>query len=267
MKNIEVEIPKEVQKYFPTTWNGHRVYFDGVQLMVDDFENTPEFKSLKLHNSIVALGIEGIGPATAAKIAKTGLSLIELLSVNPQRLKSELLASGEFKDGRELEILIENVFALTKVELWQIIYSFGYRNCGKTISKQLANWLVKIPFDFKGLEKNVVEAFITDPDRVNEVKELTGVLLQNNVNVIKPEPPKAGMITYEMTGSYHSGTKDDFKRIVEKDNKCIHTSLKSDTTYLVCDSLASSSGKIKKAQKAGVKCVTYQEFIDIIKAL
>lgn len=268
MKNIEVEIPKEVQKYFPTTWNGHRVYFDGVQLMVDNFEDTDDFKALKLYNSIVALGIEGIGPATASKLHDAGQTMLTLLSVNPDILRAELLQSGVFKDGRELEILIENVFALTKVELWQVIYSFGYRNCGKTISKQLANWMVKVPHDFKGLEKQVVEAFIMDVDRQDEVKQLVGVLLSNNVIVNKPEPPKAGMITYEMTGDNPSGiSKKEYSRIVEASGKCIHTSLNKDTKVLVVNTKATTTTKMQKAQKLGTEIMTYDEFESYIMSL
>ena len=71
-----------------------------------------------------------------------------------------------------------------------------------------------------------------------------------------------------MTGSPTThATKKDFSREVELTGKCIHTSLSKDTHYLVCDSLASSSGKMKKAAKYNNKVVTYQEFIDIIKAL
>ena len=266
MKNIEVELPKEVQKYFPTTWNGHRVYFDGVQLMVDDFENTDAFKALKLHNTITALGIEGIGPATATKLANAGIDITTLLSENPIGLKLKLLQTGEFKDGRELEILIDNVFNLTKVELWQVIYSMGYRNCGRTISKQLANWLVKIPFDFKGLEKQVVESFINDLDAQNDVKKLVGILLNNNVNVIKPEPPKAGLLTFEMTGdSSTHASKGEFKREVEATGKALHVSLNKDTMYLVTASLASMTTKMQKAEKNGTKIVTYEDFLNIVQ--
>lgn len=265
-KIVEIIEPSSEIYITPTEWNGHNVTFDGVQLMVDDFENTDAFKALKLHNSIVALGIEGIGPATATKLANAGQTLISLLSINPIGLRLELLKTNEFKDGRELDILINNIFNLTKVELWQVIYSMGYRNCGRTISKQLANWLVKIPYDFKGLEKQVVESFINDLDAQHDVKQLVGVLLSNNVNVIKPEPPKAGLLTFEMTGdcSTHA-SKGEFKREVEATGKALHVSLNKDTKYLVTASLASMTTKMQKAEKNGTKIVTYDQFLDIIK--
>jgi NAD-dependent DNA ligase len=268
MKNIEVEIPKDVQKYFPTEWNGLRVYFNGVQLCVEGYENSEEFKALKLHNSIIALGIKEIGPATAERLNKCGLDLKQLLSLNPDRLRSILIANGEFKDGRELEVLIKNLFALTKVELWQVIYAMQFENCGKTISKQLANWMVSVDYDFKGLEKKVVENFINYTTVQDEVKELVGILLDNNVEVIKPKKISSDIITFEMSGSAGSfGTKEDYVRLVQQSGKCMHTSLSKTTNYLIVESLAQNTTKMQKAQKNGTQVIEYQQFYDYIKSL
>lgn len=268
MKNIEVQIPEEYQKYFPTEWNGHKVYFDGVQLMLNDFESTDEFKSLKLVNAIVALGIEGIGLPNAIRIHNSGIDLKTLLSETPEGLRMRLISSTEYKDGRELEKIIENIYALTKVELWQVIYAMGYRNCGKTISKQLANWMCGIKYDFKGLEKNVVENFINDIDQQDEVKSLINILTLNNVEVIKPVQIADDIITYEMTGDCDThSTKKEFSRAVEFNNKAIHTSLSKDTMYLVTSNTSSMTTKMQKAQKNGTKIILYKDFYDMIQAL
>ena len=265
-KIVEIIEASKEQFNLPTNWNNHDLYFDGVQLMVKDFENTTEYKSLKLYHTIVALGINGIGPATADKLSNANIDINTLLSSSPELLRTLLLNSKEFKDGRELEILIENIYTLTKVELWQVIYSFGYKNCGKTISKQLANWMCNIAYDFKGLEKNVVTAFIDDNKRIEEVKLLVGILLNNNVTVVRPEAPKAGLITFEMTGDASGyGSKGEFKRICEGYGNCMHTSLNKETTYLVTTSLASVTTKMQKAEKNGTKICTYDQFLDIIK--
>jgi NAD-dependent DNA ligase len=265
---MKIEIPAQYQKYFPTTWNGHSVSFDGVQLMVDNFESTDEFQSLKLHNSIVSIGIEGIGPATASKLQKAGQTLISLLSINPIGLRTELLKSDQFKDGRELENLIENVFALTKVELWSVIYSMGFKNCGKTVSKQLANWKAGISYDFKGLEKQVVEEFISSLYVQDELNDLIDILSRNNVEVVYPQALKAGLITFEMTGSptTHS-TKSEFKREVESSGNALHITLSKDTMYLICETTSLQTSKMLKATKNGTKIITYDDFLIMINSL
>lgn len=263
---IEIIEPSTIAYSLPTEWNGKNVSYNDVQLILEGFEDTEEYKAAMLHNAIVALGIEGIGPATCERINKTGLTLSKMLYESPDGLRMLLLQSGEFKQGRELEILIENVFSLTKVELWQVVYAMQFKNCGKTISKQLANWLVKIPYDFKGLEKAVVEEFINSKIAQDSVKELVGILIDTNVTVIRPEPPKAGLITYCMTGDCTTHpTKKDFARDVEASGKCKEESLTKTTSYLVTNSKASMTTKMQKAEKNGTKIVTYDEFLVIME--
>jgi len=264
-KIVEVIQPSTAVYSLPTEWNDKPVIFDGVNLMLVGFEDTVEYKAIKLSNQIVALGIERVGPAACEKLSAAGLDLKTILSTNPDGLRMLLLQSGQYKDGRELEIIIESIFALTSVELWKVIYSMQYKNCGKTISKQLANWMSKIPYDFSGLEKSVVENFVTNSHVQEDVKELVGILLDNNVKVIKPEAPKAGLILFEMTGdcSTHS-TKGEFAREVEATGKCKHVSLTKETTYLITASKASMTTKMQKAEKNGTKIVTYDEFLTLL---
>lgn len=263
-KIVDVVVPSNDDFKMPTEYKGLKTKYNGVNLLVEGFENTTEFKANKLHAAVVALGIENLGPATCERIAEAGLTLKDLLSNNPDGLRMLLLNSKLFKDGRELEILINSVFEITKVELWQVIYAMQYRNCGKTISKQIANWLSKIPHDFKGLEKDVVKAFTDDDKQVNEVKEMVGLLLNQNIQVIKPEPPKKGIITFEMTGDCTThASKAEFKLALEQTGKYLHTSLGKDTNYLVTNTLASNTSKMQKAEKNGTKIVTYDDMMKI----
>jgi DNA ligase (NAD+) len=268
-KIVDIIQPSTETFELPTIWNDYETNFDGVQLMLNDFESTDEFKSLQLHNSIVALGIKGIGPATATKLVDAGITLNDLITQSPNDLRDMLIDSTIFRLGRELDILMDNVYALNKVELWQVIYAMGYRNCGTTISKQLANWIVKIDYDFKGLEKQVIEDFIYNDERIDEVKTLVGALIQNNVEVVKPVKISKDILTFEMSGDVSSnhGSKGEFKREVESSGKVMHTSLNKNTDYLVVASMAIETTKMKKAKKNGTKIIEYSEFLNIVKTL
>ena len=267
-KIVDVVLPSPQDFVMPTEYKGLKTKYNGVNLLVEGFENTTEYKANKLHAAVVALGIENLGPATCEKIAEAGLTLRDLISTNPDGLRMSLLQSKQFKDGRELEILINSIFAITKVQLWEVIYCLQYRNCGKTISKQLANWMSKIPYDFKGLEKDVVNSFINDPKRIDEDKEMVGFSLNQNIQVIKPEPPKKGIITFEMTGDCTThGSKGEFKLLLEQTGKFLHASLTKDTSYLVTNTLASNTSKMQKANKLNVKIVTYEDMLNILNTL
>jgi NAD-dependent DNA ligase len=228
--------------------------------------HTTEFKALKLHNQLSALGIKNIGPATSKMIVESDVTLIELFDKETAEYK--LVNSGKFQIGsKKLENLFESINDLKEVKLWQVIYAMQYKNCGKTISKQLAKWLSKQDYDFHGLTKNVVESFVQDNSKQNEVKEFVGTLLTNNVNVIKPKSA-SGLITFEMTKApTNYSTKGEFKRVVEATGKCIHTSLNKKTDYLVTDTLATSTTKTKKAEKNGTKIITYEEFEKLINSI
>lgn len=264
----DLNIPAQYQKYFPTVWNGHETEFDGVQLRVKDFENTDEFKSMKFHNSILALGFKGIGPATGDKLFNAGIKINDLFTMTPGQMKSFLIDSHIFQSGRSLDNLIDSIYNLNKVELWEIIYSTGYRNLGRTVSKQLANWIEKIKYDFSGLEKMVVEAFIYDDERVDEVQNLIKMIDTANIEIVKPKEISKDILTFEMSGEVEIySSKAEFKRIVEASGKCIHTSLRKDTDYLIVPTLAISTTKMKKAEKNGTKIMTHQQFEDFINSL
>lgn len=268
-KIVDIIQPSTRVFELPTIWNNYETNFDGVQLMLNDFESTDEFKSLQLHNSIVALGIKGIGPAGASKLQEAGITLLDLISSTPNELKQRLIDSLVFKLGRELDIVIDNIFSITKVELWQVIYAMGYRNCGRTISKQLAKWLVKIDYDFKGLEKEVVENFIYDDNIINQVKQFVSCMIDNNIEVVKPQQISKDILTFEMSGDVNGNhsSKGEFKRAVESSGKVMHTSLRKDTDFLIVASHSLSTTKMKKAEKQGTKIMTYEEFENFVKTL
>lgn len=266
-KITQIVSPSSQPYTLPTEWQGQKVTMGDVHLTLDNFETTDVYKAIKLWSAINCLGFKGIGPATCELLIEAKTDLMSLLSDNPDGIRAKLLQSKVFKDGRELELLIENLFELTKVELWQCIYAMGWRNCGETISRQLANWMTGIKHDFRGLEKVVVESFINDTKKQDSVKQLVGILLNNNVAVEKPKDT-SGLITFEMTGEPTTHTsKSLFKHEVEQSGKVKHSALKSDTTYLVTNSKASITGKMQKAEKNGTKIVTYDEFLDIVKSL
>lgn len=267
-KIVNILVPSSETYELPKTFNDNTLTFNGTELLMNGFEQTAEYKSLMMFHTLSSLGFKGIGPSTAAKIAECNITVSDIFSENAMGLHKLLTKNGIFKDGRELEVLINNLLDVTKVELWEIIYSFGYINCGQTISKQLANYIANIEYDFKGLEKKVVEDFINNQYRQDEVLELVKILQNNNVTVVFPQAIGSDIITFEMTGENPDGRpKGVYKNSIEQTGKARHTSLKKGTHYLITDSLSSNSGKMQKAKKLGIKIVTYSEFEQIINEL
>lgn len=267
---IDITIESEELFELPTEYNGNKLTYNGVHLLIEGFEDTKEYKSIQMYHTISTLGFKNIGPATCELLSSIGMSITDILSQNHEGLEMLLINSGVFKRGRELELLIENLYLLNEIELTQVIQSFGWRNCGKTISKQLANYVAGADYDFKGLEKVVVDGFINSGDKIQQVNDLVSLLESNNIKIKMPENMN-NVITYEMTGkceAFGYSSKGNFKYEVETINpKVKHTTLTSTTNYLVTDSLDSITGKMKKAMKNGTQILTYGEFIELVKTL
>ena len=71
--------------------------------------------------------------------------------------------------------------------------------------------------------------------------------------------------TYEMTGSPKIAgfkTKEEFIKTA-KEKGFSHEGLGKSTTYLITDDYNSSSSKMAKATKLGVKIISYQDFLNL----
>lgn len=259
-KIIAVEkVSNEIYE-LPTVWNDYNTSFDGVQLNVDNFECTNEYKGLKLHNQLKALNVKNIGPAKALDIVRADITLFDMFSPN---LKNKLLRSPYFTYGRNLDKIIESV-DIKEVELWQVIYAMQYKNCGRTISKELAKYITNTTCDFSGLEKKVIDNFISN-NKVNEVNELVNLLEQKGCKINKPKVLK-NVQTFEMSLDCNThSSKGEFKNEVESSGKFVHTTLNKKTDYLVVPDVNMSSGKITKAKKYGTKIITYKELLNLSK--
>lgn len=223
----------------------------------------------KLHKGVVALGIPNIGPAMAEKLYDSGIKQIENL-FDPERFNSfSLVFEGEFKNGKELDTIVESVSSVPSVSLAQIIESCQFIGCGTTMSKQLANYFTGIGHDFTGLERSVISR-ITEPNSVERqrILKLIQLLEDSGIKVIYPKEPSTETKTFEMTGTPPNNPKFKTKSDYESYAKLYgwtHSSLNQKTDLLVTDSHDSNSTKMKKARKYGTKIVNYDEFLELLK--
>lgn len=262
-KIVDILEPANTEWIVPKQWNNHAVKMDkkGIHLVLENFEQTQEWKSIKFYNSIAALKIKGVGPALAESLSLIFDTVWQIFLETPESLLNLLISSGHFKRGRELEKLVECLTSIQTLDFWQLIYAQQYKNCGETMSKELAKWQFGLKHSFRGLEASPIEYYINDHNK--EVNEIAESLKKSGINIIIPSD-QSGLLTFEMTGDPPGMTKAIYKHQIESTGIAVHTSLKSDTQYLVTTSLTSISGKMKKAEKNGTKIVTYEEFQQIV---
>ncbi len=245
-----------------TKYQGCKVELDGVHLRVENYEELPEYQIKRLHHGITALGIKGIGPALSVRIYWSGFkTIMSLFSIN----KELLIKSGQFKASRELDLLFENLEKLKEVDLWKIVNSFKFKGVGKTMSKEIAKEIAGIEPDYSGLEKAVVVRFskYSSTGEILTIEIFVEKLKEVGIKVNYPEKIDMSQVggIFEMTGkpTTHKIKADFVKELL--DRGFIHGKLNKDCDFLITDSLNSKSSKMKKAEKLGVKILTYDDFL------
>ena len=228
----------------------------------------------KFQKGMLAFEIAGIGPAIFKNLYDAGIrDIVGLLTVTPQ----ELVASGEFKNGRALEKIMEAISSIKNIKLSAVIESLQFENVGSTISKQIEKYICGLPYDFAGFEYSIREKIEDkNSDMMLKIYEITDIIQTiPNVQLITPKVENTETNTentmktriMEMTGSpkeFGFDTKNDFVAAVAPYG-IIAGTLNKDCSFLVTDDLSSTTSKMVKAAKLGVQVVTYGQLIEILK--
>lgn len=241
---------------------------NGKYKLICDNDNCEGKLSLKFQKGISCFDIPGIGPAVAKKLYDAGIrDIADLLSVTPYKL----IQSGEFKDGRALEKLMEGIESVKKVKFSDIIESLQFDGIGSTISKICEKIFFDLPYDLSGIDYSLRDIILNKESEVyRKTLEVINVIVRlTNVDIIYPEKKEktssnTEIKIFEMTGSpkeFGFNTKNDFVKAVEPFG-LVHGSLNKDCHYLVTDDTSSKTSKMTKAEKLGVKIVTYSELFN-----
>lgn len=224
----------------------------------------------KFQKGMLAFEISGIGPAIFRSLYSAGIrNIVDLLTVTPE----ELIASGEFKDGRALEKLMESISSIKNIRLSSVIESLQFDNVGSTISKELEKFYCGLDYSFSGFDYSVREQ-IENPESemMVKIKKIVDTLSKmENITLIFPKKEKTtetSVVTrvMEMTGSpkgFGFATKGDFEKAVAPFG-IVAGSLNKDCSFLVTDDLSSTTSKMEKATKLGVQIVTYGQLFEML---
>lgn len=215
----------------------------------------------KLVSSIEVLGRKGIGPSAIKGFYKAGFKTIDSLFLSDQdELKRKLVASGEFKYGRSLDIVVNALYQKKSYPLAKIVEASTFENVGKTASKQMAKYLSGVSYNTKQLNKDAIAPFFDENSEERLfVKRFIAQLKGAGIGVINETARGSGIKVYEMTNSPKDAgfsTKEEFIEFMEPFGY-EHGKLDKEASYLVTESLTKDSGKMQKAKKLGVEIITY----------
>ena len=233
--------------------------------------NCPNKSILQLSRGISVFGFRNVGGSAVKKIHKAGITSIIDVFDNSKFNESNLIKSGEFKKGRQLEILMNSRNnPEKKITLPLVVIALAFDSVGWSTATQIAKLFEgKIP-NWSGLSHASYSPFLNkNSNEYQSVLQFIEVLNSNGFEIISEEPVQIAenAIKYEMTGSpkqFGFKTKEDFVNLI-KTHGYVHTGLDTNTNILITDDIHSSSSKMAKAKKLGVEIKSYEEILKAIK--
>lgn len=244
--------------------------------------NNPECKAqlvsrLSHFVSRNCMNIDGLSEATLEKFVENGFvkHIVDIFNLEEHKF---LIMNMEGFGVKSYEKLIKNIDKATHCKLENFIHALGITNVGKSTSKVLAK-------KFKEY-CNIKNASLSDLMSIKDIGDTTANSIYNFFHTddsyyadilatcildIEVESEKLeskggvfdGMLIY-CTGTFANYKKNQLKEIVESNGGTFANGYAKGLSMLCVGSLKGSS-KQEKAIKDGVRVVTEEEFIDMIK--
>lgn len=232
----------------------------------------------QLHRSIVhyasknAMNIDGLGPAIVDALLKNGLihSVADLYELTSQQIET---LEG-FKE-RSAQNLINAIEQSKENTLDRLIYGLGIRGIGQASAKLICerfgsleaimNAEVQELAEIDGIG-DVLAQSVVDAFREPHFKELVGRLVSYGLKTeyeSRVVDNRFAGLTFVLTGTLPTLKRDEAKAIIESFGGKASGSVSKKTDYVLAGEEAGS--KLTKAQQLGIRIITEEEFLGMIK--
>lgn len=222
--------------------------------------------------SKAGMDIEGLGPAVVSQLIEKGL--IKSASDIYYLKKEDLLTLDHFKDAAANNLL-NAIDASKSAGFARVIASLGIRHIGEQTAKALAQYYGDI--------SSLMSAEVNELSQIQDIGEITALsifeyfslpetkslinhLLAAGVNMTetneKSGDGRFNGLTFVLTGTLESFTRDEAKKIIEDFGGKASSSVSKKTDYVLAGEEAGS--KLTKAEALGIKIITEEEFKEMI---
>jgi NAD-dependent DNA ligase len=214
----------------------------------------------KLEKGIIALEIDGIGPKLVEKLYFAGIKNSYDLFNKSIFNKSNLINSGEFKDGKSLDKLINSISSIKEINIEKVLLSLQLENIGKTFSYKIAQLFSGIMPDMTGLLINIREELKDTNSKLYLTIENSLKKFENNGIIIKKIEVKQNNNTnIKLIIKKYDSTINNIEDIISKLN-WIKISIKDDNCeLLIIKEKNEEDEKIKIAKKLNKKILTLKQ--------
>ena len=232
-------------------------------------------ENIKHYASRSAMDIEGLGEKNVELLFSQGLinHFIDIYKIT----REDLLSLPRFAE-KSAQNLLNAIHNSKTTTLAKFIYSLGIVHVGEYASKMLAKNLQALEDLYNITEEQIVtikqmgektaksvSRFFNDEKNLDVLKELNS----HGLKISNPDFEGAGLrerpfdgLTFVITGTL-TVPRQEVEGLIEKNGGHVAKSVSKKTGYVV---LGESPGsKLKKAQSLGVKTISYEEFIQMVK--
>ena len=216
----------------------------------------------RLTDSLSRLGIDTVGPAIAS-------SLVKLPVINVQQAFEMSPEDWERVDGFAKPSAMKmwrrfRQARMTPIDDYKILAAMNIQGIGVGTSKRICNFLTISELnqiDFFELEKlegigpGRAQAISLDFDRELYFWAMTNFMITTTKGLA--ERP---LICFTGKGNR---TRAEWKKLAESRGYTFHSGITKKVSVLLCENNKSTSSKMVKAAKYGIKIMTYQEFENV----
>jgi DNA ligase (NAD+) len=223
-----------------------------------------------------AMDIDSLGGETIEQLYDKGLikNIADLYD-----LKKEQLLPLERMAEKSANNLIAGVEASKKVSFERVLYGIGVRHVGETTAKKIARKIKSMDALMRSTEEELLQVgevgeviaksivnFFADKENRSIIERLKKQDLQFELSEeqMQSTTDKLGGQTFVISGVFQKHSRDEMKDLIEKNGGKNTGSISGKTNFLLAgDNMGPE--KLKKAEKLGVKIISEDEFLEMIK--
>lgn len=228
---------------------------EGVHLICDNL-NCEEQQIQKIVYWCSALNIKNISESTIRSLYNFDIvkKIIDLyIMEDPYEIMAQLEGFGK----RKVEIIMKSIEESKKITFPKFIEALGIPLVGEKAVKKLRIKSLDDFIDFNDssyvIGKNIIEW--KKRNNISDLREL-----YNTLNIVEEKKSTGKKIC--MTGTGHKGRKELIKDIESKGDTFMD-SISKDLDILLCENPNSGSNKLLKAEKLGIKIMSYKEYFNV----
>jgi DNA ligase (NAD+) len=220
-----------------------------------------------------AINIEGLGEALVDELLAAGL-IKEIPDL--YHLQYDDLVKLERMGPKSAQNLLSQIEESKSRELSRLIFALGIRHVGEKLAQALTRKFLDLEKLAATTEEKLmfledvgpkvaksIVFFFSQPENRELIKKLKEAGLKFKETTEKTGPQPLQGLTFVLTGTLSSMTRDQAKEKIERLGGTISSSVSKKTDYLIVGEEPGS--KLDKAQELGARILTEKEFLQMIE--